>query len=359
MKIAMLAAANCVHAMRFANAFKAKNLDVCLISLNCHKAALNAINCGVHYLKSRGGPLKYHLAAAELKNLLKDLQIDILNVHYASGYATLARLSKFQPTLLNIYGSDVYEFPFQNLLNRRIAAKNIKYAAKTASTSHAMKAQTDTIYKRSDEIFITPFGVDTSVFVPNDNKSADSVFKIGLVKTLQKKYGVEYLIRAVNLLRFKIERPIMVEIYGDGAERNNLETLVVNLNLQDIIKFKGKIPHADVPHALKAFDVCVIPSLIESFGVSAIEAMACEIPIITSDAPGLKEVNLNNVTGFVVLREDCSAIADKLHELLENKSLRSEMGNAGRKHVKQHYEWSNCVNQLINCINITYKNYSK
>lgn len=353
MKIAMLAAANCIHAMRFANAFKAKKLDVCLISLDCHKANLNAINCDVHYLKSRGGPLKYHLAAKDLKNLLKNLKIDVLNVHYASGYATLARLSAFKPVLLNVYGSDVYEFPFQNPLNKRIVAKNIKSATRVASTSHAMKAQTDTIYKRKDEIFITPFGVDTNVFAPSEPADKSDIFKIGLVKTLQKKYGIEYLIRAVNLVKFKTDLPIKVEIYGDGAERENLKNVIKNLNLQDVIELKGKIPHAQVPNALKSFDVCVIPSLIESFGVSAIEAMSAEIPLITSDAPGLKEVNLDKITGFVVKREDSSAIAEKLLELIANKSLCHKMGKAGRERVKAHYEWENCVESLINCIEIT------
>ena len=354
MRVAMLAAANCIHAVRFANAFKAKGLDVCLISLDCHKATLNAVNCDVHYLKSRGGPLKYHMAATELKNLLKILKVDVLNVHYASGYATLARLSKFSPTLLNIYGSDVYEFPFQNPLNKRLVAKNIKHATRVASTSHAMKLQTDSIFRRSDEVFITPFGVDTKIFTPSEETS-EKMFTIGLVKTLQKKYGIEHLVHAVNLLKFKTEMPFKVEIYGDGVERKDLEDLTVKLNLQNIVEFKGKIAHREVPSVLKTFDVCVIPSLIESFGVSAIEAMSCKIPIITSDAPGLKEVNIDKITGFVVKREDANAIAEKLLQLIDDQDLRKKMGTAGREHVKKLYEWERCVENIIGCIEKTSK----
>ena len=94
-------------------------------------------------------------------------------------------------------------------------------------------------------------------------------------------------------------------------------------------------------------DIFVAPSIEESFGVAAVEAMACETPVIVSDADGLKEVIVNNETGFIVSKKDYKTIAEKLKELILNEALRIKFGRNGRKRVLELYNWDNNVKNMI------------
>lgn len=91
------------------------------------------------------------------------------------------------------------------------------------------------------------------------------------------------------------------------------------LGLSEKIEFCGFIPNKDVPAALHSLDIACIPSILdsESFGVSAVEAMSCSVPVVVSDVDGLKEVVDDGVTGFVVERKNPQAMADKIIELIK------------------------------------------
>jgi len=94
-------------------------------------------------------------------------------------------------------------------------------------------------------------------------------------------------------------------------------------------------------------DIFVNVSRNESFGVSILESSACEKPIVASNIGGLKEVVVNNVTGFLVESENVDAIADAIEKLVIDKNLRKEMGMKGRKFVKENYEFSTNVEDTI------------
>jgi len=89
-------------------------------------------------------------------------------------------------------------------------------------------------------------------------------------------------------------------------------------------------------------DIFVIPSIRESFGVAAVEASSCSIPVIASDIGGLPEVVIDETTGFLVPPRDENAIADRIISLIDDPELRSQMGNEGRKYVKSIYDMQIC-----------------
>ncbi len=361
MKIALLSAVTSVHTHRWANGLASLGHEVHLISLIGHKSDVNRISEKVtlHYL-NKTGRAAYITAAGELKSLLKTIKPDILNAHYASGYGTLARLSGFHPTLLSVWGSDVYDFP-SNPICRCILVKNLRYADALASTSNAMARRTEMFITPKEPIFITPFGVDTSLFTPAD-KAHRRPLTIGTVKTLEKKYGIEYLIRAFQLLCKRYPgNDMLLKIYGKGSLEQQLKALTRELGIAEKVYFGGFIPNAEVPSVLREMDIVCVPSTLdsESFGVSAVEAMSCSVAVVVSDADGLKEVVLDKETGFVVPRKDPSAICDKLAELIEDEKLREKMGIAGREHVLANYNWDDNVRYMSDCLEKTVFNYSK
>lgn len=362
MKVIFISSAKNIHTVRWVNALSERKIEVVLVSLKDHENKENNINnknIKVIYLPIKG--IKgYYLNSFFINKIIKKEKPDLVNVHYASGYGTLGRFIKFENKLLNVWGSDVYDFPNESILKKRILIKNLLAYKGIASTSYCMARETEK-YLEDKEIYITPFGVDTNLFKKLNYKKDKNKIVIGIVKTLLPKYGIEYLIKAVkelkNILEKEIFNKIEVHIYGRGDSEQELKQLTVDLNLKEKIKFLGFIKNTDVPKAINKMDIFVVPSVLnsESFGVAAVEAMACEIPVIVSNVDGLKEVVVNNETGFVIPKKDFKAIAKKLKELILNENLRIELGKNGRKRVLKLYNWNINVDKMLRIYSIMLK----
>ena len=353
MKIIFLGEATSIHTIRWVNSLSEKGIEVILVSLKGEVDIIGKINDNVKviYLPF-GTKLGYYLNVFALKKIISKEKPDLINVHYASGYGTLGRLSGFNKKLLNVWGSDVYDFPNESKVKKRIIEKNLKSYTAIASTSYCMAEETKKYLEdKSKEIFITPFGVDTKKFKNLNIEKNKNELVIGIVKTLTENYGIEYLIRAIkeleNTLDIENYKKIRLLIYGKGELKNKLEALTKELQIEDKVIFKGYISNEDVPKALNEMDIFVVPSINESFGVAAVEAMACEIPVIASSVGGLKEVIVDKETGYLVPKKDHKEIAKYLKKLILDKNLRTSLGENGRKRVLENYDWNSNVDYMI------------
>lgn len=358
MKVLFIAAASSIHTIRWVNSLYEKGLEIVLVSLKDHGNKENNINKNVKiiYLPISGNK-GYYLNRFFINEIIKNENPDIINVHYASGYGTLGRFIKFENKLLNVWGSDVYDFPKQSKLKKQILIKNLNSYKAIASTSYCMAKETEQYLMKSQEIYITPFGVDIEKFKNLNLEKQEDKIIIGIVKTLESKYGIEYLIRGIKELEKIIEKDafekVEVKIYGKGSLKEKLESLVKELRLNEKIKFEGFIVNSEVPKVINKMDIFVVPSILdsESFGVAAVEAMACEVPVIVSDADGLKEVVVENETGFIIPKKDYKSIAENIEILIKDNELRKKLGRAGRKRVLELYDWDKNVENMIEIYN--------
>lgn len=353
MKIIFLGEAASIHTIRWVNSLSEKGIEVILVSLKGEVDIIEKINDNVKviYLPF-GTKIGYYLNIFALKRIISKEKPDLINVHYASGYGTLGRLSGFNKKLLNVWGSDIYDFPNESKIKKIIIEKNLKNYTAIASTSYCMAEETKKYLKnKSKKIFITPFGVDTEKFKNFNIKKNKNELVIGIVKTLTENYGIEYLIRAIkeleNILDIENYKKIKLLIYGKGELKNKLESLTKELQIEDKVIFKGYISNEDIPKVLNEMDIFVVPSINESFGVAAVEAMACEIPVIASSVGGLKEVIIDKETGYLVSKKDYKEIAKYLKKLILDKNLRIYLGKNGRKRVLENYDWNSNVNYMI------------
>lgn len=355
MKIIFLGEAGSIHTIRWVNSLSEKGIEVILVSLKGNFDNVEKISKKVKviYLPF-GTKLGYYLNVFALKKIISKKKPDLINAHYASGYGTLGRLSGFNKKLLNVWGSDVYDFPNESKLKKRIIEKNLKNYTAIASTSYCMAEETKKyLENKSKEIFITPFGVDTEKFKNLNIEKKENEITIGIVKTLTEKYGIEYLIKAIkeleNILDIENYKKIRLLIYGKGELKNKLEDLTKELQIEDKVIFKGYISNEDVPKALNEMDIFVVPSILdsESFGVAAVEAMACEVPVIVSDVDGLKEVVVNNETGFVIPKKSPKEIANKIKILIENNDIVKKFKKNARDRVLKLYDWNKNVENMI------------
>ena len=348
MKIAYLAARNSIHTVRWVNELAARSHEVHLISMH-HGGDMLHPKVNVYYLPI-GSPLGYFLNVSSLRYLLGKIQPDLLHAHYASGYGTLGRLCAFHPFILSVWGSDVYIFPFQTLVNKWLVKKNLLSADWVCSTSKAMAEQTRWLCPSIKRLSITPFGIDTEVFSPREALSDPNIITVGTIKNLAPQYGIDILIRAFSLVQDRLRKydPVTAEklrllIVGDGPQRLELEVLTRKHGINNITTFVGKVPHFEVPKYLNRIDIFVAVSRSESFGVSVLEASACGLPVVVSNAGGLPEVVNHEITGYVVEKENVEDTAAAIMRLVGNPLLRKQMGDAGWQHVTTHYKWADSV----------------
>ncbi len=362
MKILFLAPADSIHTVRWVNSLSERGNQVLLVSLPNHSETQNKIYKKVQkkYLPINGVK-GYYLNAGVLKKITSNFQPDIINVHYASGYGTLARIAHLQNVILSVWGSDVYDFPYKNRLNCHIIKKNLNYASHIASTSHAMATQVKRLVGDRD-ITVTPFGVNTEVFKKYEKEEQD-YFTVGTIKTLSYKYGIDTVIRSFALFeeRAKATGKIRLLIYGEGEQKEELSQLCKRLKIDDKCHFKGYVKNSEIPQILKNIDVACFGSRLdsESFGVSAVEAMSCEVPVIVTDVDGFKEVVEDKKTGFIVERDDPVKMAEKIEKLYLNKELLNEMGCSGRKRVRRFFDWEKNVETMIELYNTQYMHMEK
>jgi glycosyltransferase involved in cell wall biosynthesis len=124
------------------------------------------------------------------------------------------------------------------------------------------------------------------------------------------------------------------------------------------VRFTGKVPHNKIPMYFNQMDIVVIPSVLdsESFGVAAVEASACEKPVVVSNVGGLVEVIQDGVNGLVAEPKNALDLAEKIEVLIENVDLRKKLGKEGRKIALEKYDWNKCLENQINAYDFILKN---
>lgn len=346
MKVALLAGANAIHTIRWANGLVHVGIDVHLIS--AHHLGHELDSRVVLHSLPYGAGFGYFTNTIALKQLLDEIGPDILNAHYASGYGTLARLAGFSPYLLSVWGSDVYDFPEKSPIHHWLIAGNLRAADAVASTSECMLRRTRRV-AGDVPAYVTPFGVDESLFCPGEKQFRGNEFVIGTVKTLAPKYGVDTLIDAFAIVWRTLGKPanLYLEVTGDGPQCRALELKVTELGVADQVRFFGRVTHDSVPDMLRRLDVYVALSREESFGVAILEASACGLPVVVSDADGPAEVVLDGETGVIVPRDRPDLAAKALMQLFNDSGLRERMGQAGRQHVLVNYTWHDSVRRMV------------
>jgi len=351
MKVVLLAPASVIHTQRWVEGLHDRGVNVVVATQHFDPSWRAPPGVRVVSLPHAGAS-GYFRNVPALRRLLRAERPDLLSVHYASGYGSTAALAGFRPWLLSVWGSDVYDFPYESRLKGWLLRRNLRRADAVASTSEAMARQVRCLVGDIGAIAITPFGIDTSHFVPRPEPHAGLV--IGTVKTLAPKYGVDVLVRAFARLIAQDSAPALplsLVIVGGGEQRAELEALCTSLGMAARVRFIGAVPHREVPQWLNRFDVYVAVSRLnsESFGVAVLEASACGLPVVVSDAGGLPEVVIDGETGLVVPREDAAALAAALRELIDAPALRARLGRAGRARVERNYEWQQAVDRMLGC----------
>ena len=193
-----------------------------------------------------------------------------------------------------------------------------------------------------DHISIVYSAIEPDKWVRQKRKNQDiskikntNPIKLGMVSVFDEVKGHIYLFQAIKLLLDEGINNFYCEVIGKGREENNLHHWVANNGIKKYINFHGFVPN--LREILEQLDILIVPSLRESFGMSAVEAMAMEIPVIASRVGGVMEVIDDGNTGILVPSAEPRALADAIQYLINNPKIRFEMGRKGRNRVSQMF----------------------
>jgi glycosyltransferase involved in cell wall biosynthesis len=360
MKVMILADPASPHTIKWVNALSKKGVDIFLYGLTEYKPryyfSLKNLRIYSEELDSavfarKDGSFFKAVYLKQLKNLkmyVKEYKPDIIHSHYASSYGLLGAWTGFHPYIISAWGSDVFNFPHQSFVHNALFRYILSKADKILSTSNVMAKEVKKYTHK--EVLITPFGIDTDKFKPlkRDSSYNPDDIVIGTIKTLEKKYGIDYLIKAFKILKDKHPKvSLKLLLIGGGSESESLKKLADKLELSNDITFTGFIDYKDIQKFYNLLDIYVSLSLEESFGVAALEAGACSIPVVVSNVGGFPEIIENNVTGFIVEKGNEHSAAKAIEKLLLDKEFRIDMGKRGRERVMELFDLKDSVTKML------------
>ena len=201
------------------------------------------------------------------------------------------------------------------------------------------------------DIYVVPLGINLDNC--NDLSREESRSRLQIkeeakiiifVGSLRPIKGVKYLIQAIDIIN-KEKAGVKLMLVGDGGERESLEQLVKDLDLESSVTFTGKVANEKVPEYMAASDVFVLPSLSEGFPVVTLEAMASGLPIVATRVGGMPEIVEDGENGFLVEPRNPGQIAERILLLLKDDQLREKMARSNREKAKR-YSWENVVERL-------------
>ncbi|MEW6674117.1 MAG: glycosyltransferase family 4 protein [Thermodesulfobacteriota bacterium] len=190
---------------------------------------------------------------------------------------------------------------------------------------------------------IIPNGVDTTLFFPMPavKREPNRIIVTNSADTPLK--GLPYLLKALSIL--SKTRDAKLVVIGAPKKNGGIETLIRDLDIANRIVFTGRIDQKEFVTQYARAAVAVIPSVYEGFGLPAIEAMACAVPVVSTTGGALPEVVDN--AGILVPPKNEQALADAIAAIFDNPEQASRLGRAGYKRVQEHFSWNKAAEKTV------------
>ena len=282
--------------------------------------------------------------ASKLVDVVRFEKLDILHVHYAIPHAAVAYMAKQIlksqginiPIITTLHGTDITLVGTDSSF-APVVEFSINESDGVTAVSESLKDDTYAEFEILNHIEVIPNFIDLERF----KKLRKDHFKIAIcpngeklmmhTSNFRKVKRIEDIVRVFQLVNQQI--PSKLLLVGDGPERTAIEMLCRELGVQQDVRFLGKLDV--IEEVLSLADVFFLTSEKESFGLAALEAMACEVPVISSDAGGITEVNIHGVTGFVSKIGDIEDMAKNTIALLSDDEKLAEFKHNAHEQAKK------------------------
>ena len=315
------ALANEGHQVHFITYMRPPRLDVFQPNVYFHEVSFQ------NYALFEYPPYETALASY-LVDIVKHQELDLLHVHYAIPHASAAFIAKqilkeqgiHIPVITTLHGTDI-TLVGKAPAYRSVVAFSINQSDGITTVSESLKQDTFTNFDITKEIEVIPNFIDFNRFTKQNKEHFKKAIAPHNEKILihtsnfRKVKRVEDTVKIFKQVRKEINCKLL--LVGDGPERGVVEQLTRKYDLEDDVVFLGK--QDAVEELLAIADLYLMPSESESFGLAALEAMACEVPVISSNTGGIPEINIEGVTGFLSDVGNIDEMANNTIAMLKNE----------------------------------------
>ncbi len=290
-------------------------------------------------------PLYTPALASKIVEVARFENLDILHAHYAIPHAISAYLAKqiignnSLKILTTLHGTDITLVGLEPSY-LPVMKFSIEQSDGVTAVSRFLKEKTNTNYNIEKDIRVIPNFIDSKKYKRVDasgirqNIAPHGEKVLVHVSNFRQVKRVPDVIRIFQLVNSKL--PAKLILIGDGPDRSNCERLCRELKICDNVQFLGK--QAEIIPLLSASDLFLMPSQSESFGLSALEAMACEVPVVSSSVGGLPELIVQGETGYIAEIGDVERMARYAIELLTNENRYRHFATASRKRAVEMFD---------------------
>lgn len=287
----------------------------------------------------------YDLAlASRLAEVAEDADLDLVHVHYAIPHTIAALLVRDLlrprplPVVTTLHGTDITVVG-QDPSYARVTKYALRKSDAVTSVSTYLKERTESLFDLEEGMVVIPNFVDSERFHPGYDRNIRNCFSRAGERVLVHVSNFRPVKRAILAIEAFAHvaqvMPATLVMIGDGPDRPNCEARASALGLRDRIRFLGA--QADVEHLLPAADVFLLPSEYESFGLAALEAMACGVVPVATRAGGLPEVIRDGVDGVLVAEEEIHEMGRMTAALLGDPERLERMGKAARQAAVERF----------------------
>jgi colanic acid/amylovoran biosynthesis glycosyltransferase len=278
--------------------------------------------------------LAYFLEATLLSQLVRERDIAHVHNHHGTASGTVAMLAAALGGFtysMTLHGPGIFAAPEFWRLDKKIERALFVCCISSYCRSQAMVWALPQTW---DRLHIVHCGVDPGQFTPTSQRGAGN--KVLYVGRLAAVKGLPLLLRAAAELR-AAHPDLEVTIIGDGPDRDDLRSLVDDLNLSSIVRFLGEVPNEVVREELQTAHVFVLPSFSEGLPVVLMEAMAAGVPVVSTQIAGIPELVEDNISGLLVRPADAEHLAAKIERLLRDGELRAGLARNARERVERDF----------------------
>lgn len=278
-----------------------------------------------------------------LVHVITNNNLDLLHVHYAIPHASAAyfarqilkKQGKDVPFITTLHGTDI-TLVGRDQTYAPVVTFSINESDAITAVSNNLREETYKHFAIEKEISVIPNFVDTSKFRQSDKEHFKKMLApsgeriLAHVSNFRKVKRVEDVIYVFE--KVKAQLPCKLLMIGDGPERQHAEELCRTLDICGEVRFLGKQEQMD--EILSITDLFLLPSQYESFGLSALEAMACGVPVISTNVGGLPEINVEGKTGFLNDVGDVQGMANNAIHVLGNDDILQTFKDAALEHAR-------------------------
>jgi len=301
------------------------------------RGLLFALRLGGADLGKIGFGLFYFIEALMIGRWMRRERLEHLHVHFATPASTVGLIAKqIFPIGFSfmVHGPDeFYDAPGYRL-TEKIEGADFVLAIGTYARSQLMKLSPPDAWRKFD---VCPLGVDPRRFQAVEVREQADPPEVICVGRLVPAKGQHVLIQALAKLR-DLGTKVRLRLVGDGPDRPALERQVAELDLGDRVIFEGAVNSDRVQALYQGADIFALASFAEGIPIVLMEAMAMEIPCVTTRITGIPELIRDGIDGILVAPSDDDELADAIARLAQDARLRRQLGQAGRARVLDKYD---------------------